>query len=176
MCIRDSSKGVIRYNPKSGKVSALERTGVYEQLCFYTYYDAQRRLIWGGGMGSFAIWDEEGKVQRTVTQYKDVTIQGNILSITRDSVGSYWLGGREIYRYDYDTGALVRYANERGAPYFCMEMATDAYGTTWFATDMGLCYYDAKPVSYTHLDVYKRQLRQSTDQLGCLELYRLEKA
>lgn len=138
------SKGVIRYNPKSGKVSTLERTGVHEQLCFYTYYDAQRRLIWGGGMGSFAIWDEEGKVQRTVTQYKNVTIQGNILSITRDSVGSYWLGGREIYRYDYDTGALVRYANERGDSYFCMEMATDAYGTTWFATDLGLCYYDAK--------------------------------
>ena len=67
MCIRDSSKGVIRYNPKSGKVSALERTGVHEQLCFYTYYDAQRRLIWGGGMGSFAIWDEEGKVPVSYT-------------------------------------------------------------------------------------------------------------
>ena len=82
-------------------------------------------------------------------------------------VGTYAHG---VYRLNSATGKVTNYSdkNIKGLnPGSVYAIYKDSSGRLWFGTQTGILYYDifsnsfvtiADPVSYTHLDVYKRQV------------------
>ena len=138
MCIRDSIKPVV----------------IAE--------DRQRRL-WIGHRGGLVRISRNGGVEQWASDAaSDPVPSGQIGWLLHPADGSQWLAapGGGVQQRDPDSGKLLRdfpagAASGLGeADIESMVLAAD--GSPWIACSTGIL-----PVSYTHLDVYKRQIHAS---------------
>ena len=97
-------------------------------------YDSERKVC---GM----MYDENGDNRKEVFYFLK-NLQGDVIAITND-------GGTVLARYSYDAwGQYTIIANQRGMKLANLNLFR--YRSYIYDADLG-------PVSYTHLDVYKRQ-------------------
>lgn len=136
----------------NGTVRELFYESMGDHICFYAYYDKERRHLLGAFRGNVAVWDENDRLVREIGRASGTPVAGYVLCIGQDSARNYWFGGPDIFRYNWDEDSLVQYptAWNQGS---CTDIATDHTGRTWFATRSGLLYYDPAGDTLKKVDV-----------------------
>lgn len=147
--------GILKHSP-NGAMKLLTYSWQNLDICFYTYYDKQRRLLLGGFRGNVAVWDENDKLVREIGRANGMSLTGFVHCIAQDSTRNYWFGSPDIYHYNWDTNTLKQYASSDEIVN-CMDAATDHSGRTWFATQKGLYYYDKQSDSLKKLNTPELQ-------------------
>ena len=143
------------------------------------------------GMASYVVWsiieDRKGNLwfgneARGVSKYdgqffthfteKEGLSNDRVVSVFEDKKGNLWFGtDRGVNKYD---GASFTHFTEKNG--FCNyrveSIMEDRNGNLWFGSfGGGISKYDGKsftPVSYTHLDVYKRQATYPSARFGAM--------
>jgi ligand-binding sensor domain-containing protein len=108
-----------------------------------TFYDLENQLLWAGGMMRAVVFDQQMKKVRVVDKEKQLDVGTNVLTISKDSAGFFWLGGGSgLARYDWKSDTLKNYqlaGQANGALTSCI----DNRGRIWFGCKQGLFWYDA---------------------------------
>lgn len=125
-------------------------------VCFYTYYDTERKCLLGAFRGNVAVWDDQDNLIREIGRAADKDLSGYVHCIAQDSTRNYWFGSPDIYYYHWDRDSLKQYASSTDI-HNCFDIATDHTGTTWFGTQKGLYYHDRNLDSLIHVDAPELQ-------------------
>ena len=155
MCIRDSAyilvnaNGIVYFaNPTERRVMDLK---VEPFQTDFAHVHKDGLLILQGNSSSLIVRDLNDVHQKSISFVHDAEAEGNILSAKFASNG-YWLV--------LSTSKVLKIFDLRKAPNtLAMEPIVLTQGS--------LKDWDIEPVSYTHLDVYKRQGFQYYRQVKC---------
>ncbi len=125
---------------------------IYDHYFLTTFYDHEHRLLWAGGMMRAVVFDHQMKKVRIVDKEQQLDVGTNVLTISKDSAGFFWLGGGSgLARYDWKNDTLKNYllaGQANGALTSC----TDYKGRTWFGCKQGLFWYDAVADSLVRIE------------------------
>lgn len=123
-----------------------------ERLYLTTFYDKERDLIWGGRTKGAEAYSEKWEKIRIIDEKLGLDVGRNVLTIGKDTSGSYWLGGGAgLARYNWQRNTLKNYkpGDDNTGVY---TQRNDFKGRTWFGTKSGLFWYDEKSDSLCKIE------------------------
>jgi signal transduction histidine kinase/ligand-binding sensor domain-containing protein/DNA-binding response OmpR family regulator len=89
---------------------------------------------------------------------KDILEGKRILAVYKDKAGEIWMGGEldGLYRYNRKTGKTSVYKIKGGnfdswIENYIFDIFQDSKGNFWIGTQAGLCYFNSKTGSFTHV-------------------------
>jgi hypothetical protein len=132
-----------------------------------TFYDQEQNLLWGGGQLRAVVFDEQMTVARVIDKEQGLDVGTNVLTILKDTVGHYWLGGGGgAARYDLKNDSLRNYkliGQANGVVTSC----TDHNGRIWFGGKQGLFWYDA--IADSLVKIEREELSEAVNMVTSID-------
>jgi hypothetical protein len=116
-------------------------------LCYASYYDDTRKLLFGGFIGWVEVYDLNHRLVRKIDKHNGLPIKRAVAAFDKDHHGNIWMGGATgLARYNWETDKFIPYGRNYGKQPSegVISIYTVPDGTTWFGGTHGLLWYDEK--------------------------------
>jgi len=139
-------------------------------LCYATFYDAERKLLFGSFVRRLEIYDLDHRLVRKVDEQSGLHIKSSISTFGKDRNGNLWAGGgSDLAKYNWETGKITNFNRTNGKLHSdgVVSIYTDPNGITWFGGLQGLHWYDQKNDSVRRVD--KEEISETVNQICSID-------